>query len=104
MINLALKKIRIFHELKQKDLADKLGISRSNISEIESGKKIPSLQLLAKYSDYFNIPISSILFFSEYLETNKYLDTNGLEIFISPVILSIINFVNNNNMEIKLIN
>lgn len=39
MINRALKTIRLYHNLKQSELADNLCISKSYLSEIESGKK-----------------------------------------------------------------
>lgn len=39
MINRALKTIRLFHNIKQSELADKLCISKSYLSELESGKK-----------------------------------------------------------------
>lgn len=68
MIHQALKNIRQFHNIKQSDLSVKLGISNSYLSEIEGGKKSPSLELLSKYSEIFNIPVSSLLFFSESLE------------------------------------
>tara|TARA_R110001583_G_scaffold139036_1_gene291091 strand:- start:1267 stop:1575 length:309 start_codon:yes stop_codon:yes gene_type:complete len=65
MINRALKVIRQFHEMKQVELAEKLDISKSYLSEIESGKKPISLELLNKYSNTFEIPVSSLIFFSE---------------------------------------
>lgn len=68
MLGSALRCIRVFHDLSQTDAASKLGISRSYLSEIESGTKEPTLQLVQKYSDVFRIPASSILFFSENYE------------------------------------
>lgn len=68
MINQALKKIREFHNMKQYELANTIGISNSYLSEIESGKKSPSLELLKKYSEVFDIPVSSLIYFSEELE------------------------------------
>lgn len=70
MIHQALKNIRLFHNIKQSDLSVRLGISSSYLSEIESGKKSLSLELLDKYSEIFDIPVSSLLFFSENLESN----------------------------------
>ncbi|HEX2858857.1 MAG TPA: helix-turn-helix transcriptional regulator [Alphaproteobacteria bacterium] len=67
MLNEALRFIRVFHDLKQKEAADKLGISKSYLSEIESGDKNPTLQLIDSYSKVFDIPPSSILYFSENL-------------------------------------
>ena len=67
MINEALRLIRVFHDLKQVELADRLGVSKSHISEIEKGSKTPSLELIDKYSRVFNLPISAIMFFAEEL-------------------------------------
>jgi len=68
MISEALRLIRVFHDLKQAELAEKMGVSKSYISEIEAGKKVPTMQLIEKYSDEFKMPISSIIFFAERLE------------------------------------
>lgn len=65
MINKALRISREFHRLKQKDLADRLGISPSYLSEIETGNKTPSLDLLEKYGKIFNVPPSTFLVFAE---------------------------------------
>lgn len=65
MLNKALKEIRLFHQLKQDDLSAQLGISKSYLSEIESGKKRVSLELLDEYSRIFNVPVSSLILFSE---------------------------------------
>ena len=65
----ALRLVRVFHDLSQSALAEKLSISKSYLSEIESGKKQPTLELLQKYADFFNMPLSSLLFFSENLES-----------------------------------
>jgi transcriptional regulator with XRE-family HTH domain len=71
MINEALRLIRVFHDLKQFELAERLKVSKSHISEIESGTKTPSLELMEKYSVEFRIPISAIMFFAEELPTAK---------------------------------
>ncbi|MCW8111909.1 helix-turn-helix domain-containing protein [Yersinia intermedia] len=65
MINRALKTIRLFHNIKQSELADKLCISKSYLSELESGKKTVSFDILEKYSNNFDIPVSSLFFFAE---------------------------------------
>ncbi|GFO73670.1 hypothetical protein BJAS_P4609 [Bathymodiolus japonicus methanotrophic gill symbiont] len=71
MINQALRLIRTYHDLSQTELCSEIGISNSYLSEIESEKKQPSLEILQKYSDEFDIPLSSILFFSENLEESN---------------------------------
>jgi transcriptional regulator with XRE-family HTH domain len=71
MINKALKLIRQFHSVKQTELAERLGISKSYLCEIEAGKKPVSFELLEKYSAEFDIQTSSLVFFSESLQSKK---------------------------------
>ena len=71
MINEALRLIRVFHDLKQVELAERLGISKSHISEVEKGTKTPSLDLIEKYSRTFKLPVSAIMFFAEELPSAK---------------------------------
>ena len=68
MLSEALRLIRVFHDMKQNELAARLGISNSHLSEIEAGKKQPTIELISRYSSEFRIPSSSILFFAEHLE------------------------------------
>ena len=65
MLSEALRLIRVFHDVKQTELADRFGISKSYLSEIESGKNQPRIELIERYSSEFGIPSSSILFFAE---------------------------------------
>jgi len=74
MLNQALRLIRTYHDFSQTELCAELGVSNSYLSEIESGKKQPSLDILRKYSEMFDIPLSSILFFAENLETKNHSD------------------------------
>jgi len=66
-----LKHIRIFNKQTQLELAKNLNISRSYISEIESNNKTPTIEILQKYSDVFNIPLSTIMLFAEEYEDKK---------------------------------
>jgi transcriptional regulator with XRE-family HTH domain len=70
MYGKALKQIRIYHGLKQKDLSEDLNLSRSYICELENDSKEPSLDVLKKYSNYFEIPVSSLMFLGENLESH----------------------------------
>ena len=94
MIHKALNLIRIFHQIKQKELAEKLKISRSYISEIESGKKKPSYDLLQRYSNVFNVPVSSLFIISEFIEKGK---TMEFKVIPSKVIL-ILELIQENNI------
>ena len=71
MIHEALRLIRVFHDLKQVELAQRLGVSKSHVSEIEKGNKTPSLDLIQRYATEFKIPVSSIMFFAEELPNAK---------------------------------
>lgn len=68
MLGEALRLIRVYHDLKQKQVAERLSISTSYLSEIEKGHKTPTLELIQRYSDAFGLPVSSILFFAETVE------------------------------------
>lgn len=65
MLHQALKLLRTYHQLSQVDLAKRIGISSSYLSEIENKIKSPSLELLEQYANLFKMPLSSILLFSE---------------------------------------
>ena len=67
MLSEALRLIRVFHDMKQNELAARFDISKSYLSAIERGKKAPSVEIIEKYASEFQIPASSILFFSEQL-------------------------------------
>ncbi len=71
MINEALRLLRTFYGYKSIELAKKIGISQGYLSEIENGKKVPSLEILKKYSEIFKIKVSTLLFFSEELEKDE---------------------------------
>lgn len=57
----------IFKELRedacltQDDVANKFNISRTAISKYENGEREPSLELLIKLSDYFNVSIDYLV-------------------------------------------
>lgn len=95
MLNQALRLIRTYHDLSQTELCKKLGISNSYLSEIESGKKQPTIDILTKYSEYFEIPLSSILFFSESIDAPK--PTTKLRTSIAKKVINILEWVENKN-------
>jgi transcriptional regulator with XRE-family HTH domain len=91
VLNKALRLIRIFHDLTQKDLANKLQISKSYLSELESGKKNPTLEIITKYSEQFDIPLSSIMFFSESMDSGD--NAEKLRGFVSKKVIAILDFI-----------
>ena len=65
MVHTAIKLTRQFHRMKQAELAKKLEISPSYLSELERGAKTISVDLLYKYSAIFDVPVDTFLRFSE---------------------------------------
>jgi DNA-binding XRE family transcriptional regulator len=57
-----LKNIRQKKKLSQKSLADKAGISRVHLTQIENGKAIPSILVARKIADALNCEIETIFF------------------------------------------
>lgn len=68
MLGDSLRLIRKMHSIPAKQLASKLGISATYLSEIENGKKRPTLELITKYAEIFKVKPSTILFFDESLD------------------------------------
>lgn len=91
MLNEALRLVRVYHDLSQSQLCSELAISNSYLSEIEAGKKSPSLDLLGKYSVRFDVPVSSLLFFSESLDSDRV--TDRLRVGVARKVVSILKWV-----------
>ncbi len=68
MINDALRLVRLYWGYSQVELAQKLELSQSMISEIERGSKPVSLDVIERYSLKLGIRMSQLLFFAEELE------------------------------------
>jgi transcriptional regulator with XRE-family HTH domain len=88
MIGEALRLIRVFYDLKQTEAAAKLGVSQSYLSEVEKGIKTPSLELLGKYAEAFDLPASSILYFAENVDNPR-----TAPAFVAKKIVRILQFI-----------
>jgi transcriptional regulator with XRE-family HTH domain len=87
-LNEALRLMRAYHNMKQNELALRLEVSQSYLSEIESSKKQPTVDLLQKYSEIFAIPVSSIMFFTEQKE-----DKSKTENFVTKKAIQILSWM-----------
>ncbi|WP_159723266.1 helix-turn-helix domain-containing protein [Enterococcus sp. CSURQ0835] len=87
-IGTVLKKIRMIYSINAKELAPQLDISPSYLSEIEHNKKIPSLELLERYSEIFDIKTSSIILMAEDYQKNT--EKNKSEKFIQKRMLNLL--------------
>ena len=68
MINEALRLVRHYWGYTQSELAETLGVAQSMVSDVESGRKSVSMDLLERYSDVLGIRMSQLLFFAEEIE------------------------------------
>jgi transcriptional regulator with XRE-family HTH domain len=73
MLHKALRHLRRYHQMTQEQLAKRLEISNNYLSEIESGKKAHALtvDLLERYAQVFDVPVSSLMLFSEHLDSDR---------------------------------
>lgn len=56
-----IRKLRFFaEEMTQKELAEKLGVSRQTIISIEAGKYSPSLELAFRIANVFDVTIGEV--------------------------------------------
>jgi transcriptional regulator with XRE-family HTH domain len=88
----ALRLLRVFHDMSQGDAARNLGISAPYLSQIESGKKTPTVGAVARYSEVFEVPASSILVLAERLKCDEF-SCVGLESLVSGKILRILQWL-----------
>jgi transcriptional regulator with XRE-family HTH domain len=61
MLTESLKQIRKQYKMTQGDIAKLLGISRSGYTYYETGKTVPSIEILKKLSSIYNISIDDIV-------------------------------------------
>ncbi|KPU42131.1 HTH-type transcriptional regulator ImmR [Oxobacter pfennigii] len=56
-----LKEIRIESKLTQEELGDMVGVSGNTISKYETGDREPSLDILTRIANYFNVSLDYLL-------------------------------------------
>ena len=60
----ALKTLREVRQLKQKDLADRAALDAGYVSQIESGKKVPSTTALEAIAQALGVPMHLLMLFA----------------------------------------
>lgn len=58
-----LKKYRLFNELTQEELANRVNVRRETIARLENAKYNPSLELAMRISRELNTPIEKLFIF-----------------------------------------
>ena len=66
-----LRKMRMIYGISAKEFSERLGVSTSFLSMIETDKKKPSIELLSKCADIFEISLSALVLLSESYEKAK---------------------------------
>ena len=56
-----IRSLREADGLMQQDLADRLHVSRTYLSQLETGKREPSIQLLKNAAGIFGVPVALLL-------------------------------------------
>ena len=92
-----LKRLRIDKKLTQNQLAEKMNMSKSSISYYESGNKMPSPDVLAKFSDYFEVYIDVLMGTDKPLYGQS-IDVSGLTAKEIEAIENIVNIMRNKKM------
>lgn len=77
-MKIRLKDLRKQHNWTQDELAERLGASKTHVSEMESGKKNPSSPMLDRIASVFGVSISELLMSDENGVADLIRDYEGL--------------------------
>jgi transcriptional regulator with XRE-family HTH domain len=58
------------HQMSQKTLSERCGLSQQMISAIESGERTPSADALKRLHEVTGLPLEALLYPTEYLQAN----------------------------------
>jgi transcriptional regulator with XRE-family HTH domain len=67
-INEALRLLRLYCRYSQAEMAERVGVTQSLISDVEGARKSVSMDLLEAYSAAVGVKMSQLLFFAEEIE------------------------------------
>lgn len=68
------------HDMKQKDLAERLGTNANHLSDIERGKKRASLEMLMQISNILDTPVDDFLKDNPMISSSYMLESDILPI------------------------
>lgn len=88
MIADALRLLRLYFGLSQKQVAANLSLSQSMISDLEKGEKSVTMDVLERYSSAFGIRMSQLMLFAEELSDDP-VKTKG-KLIVAPKIISLL--------------
>ena len=79
-----IRQFRLNKRITQEELAFQIGTSAAYISNIESGKKKPSLEKLVQISEVFDITINDLVYSPLDLKFLAYTDPSKISSYSSP--------------------
>jgi transcriptional regulator with XRE-family HTH domain len=97
MLNRALRLLRAYHHLTQAQVAKRAGLSKSYVSELESGRKKVGIDVLEIYSSVFKIPVSSLMLFAEHTEDG--FRTEDLKFYVADKTLKMLEWISTISRE-----
>lgn len=56
-----IRKFRTEHGLKQKEMAEKIGVDRTSLSSYENNKRVPDIFMLCRIADVFKISLDHLI-------------------------------------------
>lgn len=81
-LNEALRLLRVYNDMKIKDLSKEIGLTASYICEIEKVKKTPSIDTLTAYATFLKISVGDIMRIAENVEAFKRHVKRGMTNFL----------------------
>lgn len=85
-----IQEIRLKRNISQGDLAKRLGLSQTYLSQIEGDKKTPSMEVLQQISDALEIPVYYLMFKGLEVETDIVPEKREAYKQLSPAVASMI--------------
>lgn len=82
--------LRVKKKIKQNAAAKLIGISQTYLSQVESGKKDPSTEMLKKIAAVYDMPVS-VIFFMAMSEEDFAEDKRALFLMAKPIMEGLIN-------------
>ena len=75
----AIRALRILHDLRQKEFAERVGMAKSYLCQLEKGKKMPSFLMMKQISGSFGIPIHHFIILSDEIDPEEEISKDELE-------------------------
>lgn len=88
-----IKLLRKKESLKQVELAEKLGVDRSSISNYETGNRMPTVEFLISISEHFNVSIDFLLKGNSYVNKSSKPNDSVLNELMAENIILIENII-----------